>query len=361
MCVHLFDQLKIRGVTLRNRIVVSPMCQYSSTDGFATDWHLVHLGSRAVGGAAAVIAEATAVTAEGRISPVDLGIWKDAHVEPLARVAAFIRGQGAAPGIQLAHAGRKASVKSPWEGGGAVADSEGGWTPVAPSAIAFEERYRNPTELDDRGIRAIVNAFAAAAGRARLAGFQLVEIHAAHGYLIHEFLSPLSNRRTDAYGGSLENRTRFAREIVTAVRQVWPEELPLFVRISATDWVPGGWDLEQSVELAKQLKQLGADLIDCSSGGSSPTAKIPMGPGYQVPFAEKVRREAGVMTGAVGMITDAKQADEIIREGKADVVLLAREFLRHPYWPIHAAKELGQEIAWPAQYLRAAPEGTRSR
>ena len=359
--MHLFDELKIRSVTLRNRIVVSPMCQYSSTDGFATDWHLVHLGSRAVGGAAAVIAEATAVTAEGRISPVDLGIWKDAHIEPLARIAAFIRSQGAASGMQLAHAGRKASVKRPWEGGGAMTDSEGGWTPVAPSAIPFEERYRKPAELDESGIRVIVEAFAAAAGRAKQAGFQLVEIHAAHGYLIHEFLSPLSNQRTDAYGGSLENRTRFAREVVAAVRQVWPEELPLFVRISATDWVPGGWDPEQSVELAKQLKQLGADLIDCSSGGSSPAAKVPMGPGYQVPFAEKVRREAGVMTGAVGMITDAKQADGIIREGKADVVLLAREFLRQPYWPIHAATELGREIAWPPQYLRAAPQGTPSR
>lgn len=359
--MHLFDELKIRSVTLRNRIVVSPMCQYSSTDGFATDWHLVHLGSRAVGGAAAVIAEATAVTAEGRISPADLGIWKDAHIEPLARIAAFIRGQGAAPGIQLAHAGRKASVKRPWEGGGAAADSEGGWTPVAPSPIAFEERYRAPAELDERGISAIVGAFVAAASRAKQAGFQLVEIHAAHGYLIHEFLSPLSNRRTDAYGGSLENRTRFAREVVTSVRQVWPAELPLFVRISATDWVPGGWDPEQSVELAKQLKELGADLIDCSSGGTSPAAKIPMGPGYQVPFAEKARREAGVLTGAVGMITGAKQADEIIRDGKADVVLLAREFLRQPYWPMHAARELGKEIAWPAQYLRAAPEGTRSR
>jgi 2,4-dienoyl-CoA reductase-like NADH-dependent reductase (Old Yellow Enzyme family) len=359
--VHLFDELKIRSVTLRNRIVVSPMCQYSSADGFATDWHLVHLGSRAVGGAAAVIAEATAVTAEGRISPADLGIWKDAHIEPLARVAAFVRGQGAVPGIQLAHAGRKASVKRPWEGGGAVADSEGGWTPVAPSPIAFEERYRTPAELDERGIRAIVEAFAAAARRAKQAGFQLVEIHAAHGYLIHEFLSPLSNRRTDGYGGSLENRTRFAREVVTAVRRVWPEELPLFVRISATDWISGGWDPEQSVELSKQLEQLGADLIDCSSGGSSPAGKIPMGPGYQVPFAEKLRREAGVMTGAVGMITDAKQAEEIIREGKADVVLLAREFLREPYWPIHAARELGRKIAWPPQYLRAAPEGTPSR
>ncbi|MGA9883841.1 MAG: NADH:flavin oxidoreductase/NADH oxidase [Candidatus Acidiferrales bacterium] len=359
--MHLFDELKIREVTLRNRIVVSPMCQYSCVDGFATDWHLVHLGSRAVGGAAGVFAEATAVTAEGRISPADLGNWKDEHIAPLARIAAFIRGQGAAPGIQLAHAGRKGSTRRPWEGGGGIADSEGGWTPVAPSAIAFEERYRTPAELDKHGIHAIADAFAAAARRALKAGFQLVEIHAAHGYLIHEFLSPLSNRRTDEYGGSPENRMRFAREVVTAVRQAWPAELPLFVRISATDWVDGGWDPEQSVELAKQLKKMGADLIDCSSGGTAPGAKIPVGPGYQVPFAEKIRREAGVMTGAVGMITDAKQADEIIRAGKADVVLLAREFLRQPYWPIHAAGELGKEIAWPVQYVRAAPQGTRGR
>ncbi|MGH9563424.1 MAG: NADH:flavin oxidoreductase/NADH oxidase, partial [Terracidiphilus sp.] len=281
--MHLFDELKIREVTLRNRIVVSPMCQYSCTDGFATDWHLVHLGSRAVGGAAAVFAEATAVTAQGRISPVDLGIWKDEHIEPLARIAAFVRQQGAAAGIQLAHAGRKASVKRPWEGGGAVADSEGGWTPVAPSAIAFEHRHRKPTELDEKGIRDTVDAFATAARRALKAGFQIVEIHAAHGYLIHEFLSPLSNRRADEYGGTFVNRTRFAREVVTAVRMEWPAELPLFVRISATDWVAGGWDEEQSVELAKQLKKLGADLIDCSSGGTAPGAKIPVGPGYQVP------------------------------------------------------------------------------
>ncbi len=359
--MDLFDELKILSVTLRNRIVVSPMCQYSSTDGFAADWHLVHLGSRAVGGAAAVITEATAVTPEGRISPADLGIWKDAHIEMLARIAAFVREQGAAPGIQLAHAGRKASVKRPWEGGGAASDAEGGWIPVAPSAIPFEERYRRPVELDERGIRAIVDAFAAAAKRAEQAGFQIIEIHAAHGYLIHQFLSPLSNRRTDAYGGSFDNRTRFAREVVTAVRQVWPSNLPVFMRISATDWVPGGWDVEQSVELAKQVKALGADLIDCSSGGTAPQAKIPMGSGYQVPFADKVRREAGVMTGAVGMITDANQADEIVRGGKADVVLLAREFLRQPYWPMHAARELGRDIAWPAQYLRAAPPGTRAR
>jgi len=359
--VHLFEELKIRDITLRNRIAVSPMCQYSCTDGFATDWHMVHLGSRAVGGAAAVFAEATAVLAEGRISPADLGIWKDEHVAPLARIAAFIREQGAAPGVQLAHAGRKASVRRPWEGGGAIADSEGGWTPVAPSAIPFDEKYRTPAELDEKGIRAIVDAFAAAALRALKAGFQIVEIHAAHGYLIHEFLSPLSNRRTDAYGGAFENRTRIAREVVSAVRQVSPAELPLFLRISATDWVEGGWDAEQSVKLAEQVAPLGVDLIDCSSGGNIPSAKIPVGPGYQTPFAEKIKREAGVMTGAVGMITGARQADAIVQEGKADLVLMAREFLRDPYWPMHAARELGQKIAWPAQYLRAAPDGTPAR
>ncbi|MGH9717755.1 MAG: NADH:flavin oxidoreductase/NADH oxidase [Candidatus Acidiferrales bacterium] len=359
--MHLFEQLKIRDVTLRNRIVVSPMCQYSSTDGFATDWHLVHLGSRAVGGAAAVFTEATAVSPEGRISLADLGIWKDEHIAPLARIAAFIREQGAVPGIQLAHAGRKASVRRPWEGGGAVADSEGGWTPVAPSAIAFDPKYKTPAKLDETGIHAIAQEFAEAARRAARAGFQVVEIHGAHGYLIHEFLSPLSNRRTDGYGGAFENRTRFAREVATAVRQVWPAQLPLFMRISATDWVKGGWDAEQSVELAKQLAPLGVDLIDCSSGGTVLGAKIPIGPGYQTPFAEKIRREAGVMTGTVGMITSAAQADAIVREGKADLVLMAREFLRQPYWPMHAAQELGREIAWPAQYLRAAPDGTKSR
>lgn len=359
--MHLFDELKIRGVTLRNRIVVSPMCQYSCTDGFATDWHLVHLGSRAVGGAAAVIAEATAVSPEGRISPVDLGIWKDEHIASLARIAAFIREQGAVPGIQIAHAGRKASVRRPWEGGGGVPDSEGGWTPVAPSPLAFDKTYRMPVELDERGIRGIVDAFANAARRAARAGFQMLEIHGAHGYLIHEFLSPLTNQRTDDYGGSLENRTRFACEVAGAVREAWPAELPLLVRISATDWVGGGWSIEQSVELGRRLARLGADLIDCSSGGTVPGAKIPMEPGYQVPFAQVIRREAGILTGAVGMITGARQADEIVREGKADLVLMAREFLRQPYWPIHAARELGQEIAWPAQYLRAAPQGTRAR
>lgn len=359
--MNLFSELKIRGLTLRNRIAVSPMCQYSCADGFATDWHLVHLGSRAVGGAALVIAEATAVSPEGRISPADLGIWKDAHVEPLARIARFIREQGAVPGIQIAHAGRKASVRRPWEGSGAVPASQGGWMPVAPSALAFDETYATPAALSPREITGIVGAFADAARRASQAGFQVVEIHAAHGYLVHEFLSPLTNRRTDSYGGPLENRVRFAREVVSAVRHVWPEEYPLFVRISATDWVEGGWDIGQSLALAREIVPLGADLLDCSSGGIVPGAKIPAGPGFQVPFAEEIRRKTGVLTGAVGMITQARQADAIIAEGKADLVLMAREFLRRPYWPLQAAAELGHAIPWPAQYLRAAPEGAAKR
>jgi 2,4-dienoyl-CoA reductase-like NADH-dependent reductase (Old Yellow Enzyme family) len=360
--MHLFSELKIRDITLRHRILVSPMCQYSSDDGFATDWHLVHLGSRAVGGAALVFTEATAVTAEGRISPWDLGIWKDEHVEMLSRITRFVRGQGSVPGIQLAHAGRKASVRRPWDQpGGAIPASEGGWTPVAPSAIAFDRTYAIPQALDERGIRAVVQAFTDAAARALEAGFQVIEIHAAHGYLIHEFHSPLANKRTDAYGGSLENRARLLREVVTAVRGVWPERLPLFVRISATDWVDGGWDLEQSIELVKQIKPLGVDLIDASSGGTVPGAKIPFGAGYQVPFAAAIRERTGILTGAVGLITSREQAERIVGEGKADAVLLAREFLRHPYWPLAAAREAGEAIAWPAQYLRAAPEGTPER
>ncbi|MGB0035163.1 MAG: NADH:flavin oxidoreductase/NADH oxidase [Candidatus Acidiferrales bacterium] len=357
----LFNPMTIRGVTLKNRIVVSPMCEYSSADGFATDWHLVHLGSRAVGGAALVFTEAAAVTPEGRISPQDMGIWKDAHIEPLVRITRFLREQGAIPGMQLAHAGRKGSTRRPWEKPGVIAESDGGWIPVAPSAIPFSDSYAMPRALDDAGIRAVVNAFADAARRALQAGFAALEIHAAHGYLIHEFHSPLSNQRTDAYGGSLENRTRLLREIVSAVRRVWPESLPLFVRISATDWVPGGWDLDQSVELARQLGPLGVDLIDCSSGGNVPYAKIPMAPGYQVPFAAEIRRAAGIRTGAVGMITTAAQGEAILREEKADVIIIAREFLRQPYWPLHAAKELGVSTSWPAQYLRAAPDGTPAR
>jgi len=358
---NLFDSLAIRGVTCRNRIFVSPMCQYSSDGGFANDWHLVHLGSRAVGGAAVVLTEATAVTAEGRITPEDVGLWKDDHVEPLARIVRFIHGQGGHAGVQLAHAGRKASTYRPWAAAtGSVPHASGGWTAVAPSAVAFEG-YAVPQALDESGIREVVRAFAAAARRAREAGFRVVEIHAAHGYLLHEFLSPLSNRRDDRYGGSLENRTRLVREVVEAVRREWPERLPLFVRVSATDWVEGGWDLEQSVELARQVRALGVDLVDCSSGGLVAYAKIPVAPGYHVPFAERIRREAGIPTGAVGLITSAAQAELIIRDGQADAVLLARQFLRDPYWPLHAAAELGQADSWPAQYLRAAPAGTAAR
>jgi 2,4-dienoyl-CoA reductase-like NADH-dependent reductase (Old Yellow Enzyme family) len=358
----LFSELKIRDITLRHRIIVSPMCEYSSSDGFASDWHLVHLGSRAVGGAALVLTEATAVSPEGRISPQDLGIWKDEHIEPLARITRFILSQGAVPGMQLAHAGRKGSTRRPWEKpSGAVPIAAGGWTPVAPSAIAFDPSYPMPAALDESEIRRVIQSFADAARRALEAGFQVIEIHGAHGYLIHEFLSPLANKRADAYGGPLENRTRFLREVVSAVRRVWPERLPLFVRISATDWVEAGWELEQAVELARQIGPLGVDLIDCSSGGTVPGAQIPMTPGYQVPFAEAIRKRVGILTGAVGLITSREQAEAIISEGKADAVLLAREFLRQPYWPLAAAREAGYPMPWPAQYLRAAPEGAPAR
>jgi 2,4-dienoyl-CoA reductase-like NADH-dependent reductase (Old Yellow Enzyme family) len=351
---QLFSPLAQRGLTLRNRIVVSPMCQYSCTDGFATDWHLVHLGSRAVGGAAVVIAEATAVEARGRISPNDLGLWQDAHIEPLARVARFVREHGSVPGVQLAHAGRKASTARPWEGGGPVPAAQGGWTPVAPSPLPFAEGHPVPGELDARGIVAVKEAFVAAARRALAAGFELAEIHAAHGYLLHQFLSPLSNRRGDGYGGGFGNRVRLLVEIVDAVRAIWPERLPLWVRVSATDWAEtGGWDPPQTVALARILKDRGVDLVDCSSGGTLARAKIPAEPGFQVPFAESVRRETGMPTGAVGLITRPDQAEEIIARGRADVVLLARELLRDPYWPMHAARALGATIAWPVQYQRA--------
>ena len=357
----LFDAFQLRDLPLRNRILVSPMCQYSSDDGFATDWHLVHLGSRAVGGAAAVFTEATAVSAAGRISPEDLGIWSDAHVEPLARIVRFVHGQSAHAGMQLAHAGRKGSTYRPWAGAaGSVPPAAGGWTAIAPSAVAFEG-YAVPQALTEAGIAGIVREFAAAARRAREAGFRIVEIHAAHGYLLHQFLSPLSNRRDDRYGGSFDHRTRLTREVVEAVRREWPERLPVFLRLSATDWVEGGWDVEQSVELARQLKPLGVDLVDCSSGGLVAHARIPLGPGYQVPFAERIRREAEIATGAVGLITTAAQADEIVRAGRADAVLLARQLLRDPYWPLRAAAELGGTESWPAQYLRAAPAGTAAR
>jgi len=359
---HLFDPLNIRDITFANRVFVSPMCEYSSTDGYVSDWHFVHLGSRAVGGAGLVLTEATAVLPEGRISPQDLGIWMDDHIEPLARIIRFVSEQGSVAGMQLAHAGRKASTYRPWEGHGAIPQSKGGWNNVvAPSAVPFADNYPMPQALSIDGIKNIVSAFAAAARRACEAGFRVVEIHAAHGYLIHEFLSPLSNQRTDSYGGSFENRIRILREIVTAVRDSWPERAPLFVRISATDWIEGGWDIQQSVELACQLVKLGVDQIDCSSGGNALQAKIPVAPGYQTPFAEQIRREANILTGAVGMITSPIQAENILVAGQADAIIIAREFLRDPYWPLRAARELGQPIAWPVQYLRAAPEGSHSR
>ena len=357
----LFDPFPSRGLTLPHRIVVSPMCEYSSDDGFANDWHLVHLGSRAVGGAALVITEATAVTPEGRISPQDLGIYHDAHVNMLQRIVHFIHEQGSAAGMQLAHAGRKGSTQRPWEGHSAVAPKDGGWQPVAPSAEPFSETYRVPRALDAAEVRRVVDAFRDAAIRARSAGFDMVELHGAHGYLIHEFLSPLTNTRTDQYGGSFENRIRLCLEVVDAVRGVWPEHLPVWLRISATDWVPGGWDVDEAVELAKRVRDRGVDLIDCSSGGLSMHQKIAVGPGYHVPFAARIRREASIPTGAVGLITSARQADEIVRTQQADCVLLARELLRDPYFPLHAARELAVKLPWPAQYLRAAPEGTPAR
>ena len=353
VATNLFSTLDLRGVRFRNRIAVSPMCQYSSEDGFANEWHLVHLGSRAVGGAGAVIAEATAVDSRGRITPNDLGIWKDAHVEFLSRIASFVKAGGAVAGIQLAHAGRKASARRPWEGGTPISKSDGGWETVAPSAIPFREDDPTPHELTRDEIHQLVNSFAAAAKRSLDAGFELVEVHGAHGYLIHEFLSPLSNRRADEYGGSLENRLRFALEVNRAVRNVWPERLPLWFRISASDWAQGGWTIEDSIELARRVRSLGVDLIDCSSGGLVAHQKIALAPGYQMPFSERIRREAGIATGGVGLITTPEQADEIIREGRADVVLLARQFLRDPYFPLHAAKALGVEMPPPVQYGRA--------
>lgn len=355
MQTNLFSPLKLRDVQLRNRIGVSPMCQYSSVDGFANDWHFVHLGARAVGGAAMVMTEATAVVPEGRISPQDLGLWKDEQIEMLARIFRFIEAQGAVPAMQLAHAGRKASTPPPWEDGNSVSVEDGGWRPIfAPTAEAFEEGDIVPQELDSAGIQHVVRSFAETAQRALTAGAKIIEIHAAHGYLIHEFLSPLSNKRTDAYGGSFENRIRIARETVESVRRVWPERYPLLVRISASDWMEGGWDVEQSTELARQLKPLGVDMFDCSSGGAVPNAKIELGPGYQVPFSERIRRDAQIPTAAVGLITEATQANEIITSGRADMVFLARELLRDPYWPIKAAVQLGSEaVPPPVQYGRA--------
>ncbi len=352
----LFEPLTIKAITFRNRIAVSPMCQYSSEDGFTNDWHLVHLGSRAVGGAGLVLMEATAVSPEGRITPDDVGIWQDEHVANLNRIAAFVEAEGAVPGIQLAHAGRKASHQSPWKGGAAIApDAENGWQTVAPSPLPFSPNEPIPTALDEAGIQKVIADFRVAAKRALEAGFKVIEIHAAHGYLLHAFYSPLSNQRTDRYGGSFENRIRLLLEVTAAVQEVWPQHYPLFVRISATDWTEGGWTGEDSVQLSKVLKEKGVDLIDCSTGGNVPNATIPVGPLYQAEFAEQVKKDAGILTGAVGMITTAVEAESLISEGRADIVLLARELLRDPYFPLHAAHELGVDIPWPNQYLRAKP------
>ena len=349
----LFSPLKIRDVEFRNRVFVSPMCQYSAPEGRPTEWHLVHLGSRAVGGAGLVFTEATAVSHEGRISPDDTGIWNEVQAGDWRRIAHFVKEQGSVAGIQLAHAGRKASTQAPWLGDRALAPSERGWQPIGPSPVAFSPASPVPREMSEADIDAVVAQFTAAAGRSLDAGFEVVELHAAHGYLLHQFLSPLSNRRTDLYGGPLENRMRLAIRVTKAVREVWPARLPLFVRLSATDWVEGGWDLPQSIELSRALLAAGADLIDCSTGGSVPGAKIPVAPGFQVPFAEAIRKQAGIATAAVGMITRAEQAEHIVATGKADAVLLGRELLRDPYWPLHAAKTLGAKVQWPKQYGRA--------
>jgi 2,4-dienoyl-CoA reductase-like NADH-dependent reductase (Old Yellow Enzyme family) len=359
----LFSPLHLRDVTLRNRIVVSPMCEYSSVDGFANDWHLVHLGSRAVGGAGLVLTEAIAVSPEGRISPSDLGIWKDEHVEQLERIARFCNDHGAEWGTQLAHAGRKASTLPPWVGSGAASPADGGWVPLGPGTEAFDASYPVPAALDESGIAAVIADFARAAQRTLAAGGTAIEVHAAHGYLIHQFLSPLINHRTDRWGGSFENRTRLLIAVVRAIRAVWPERLPLIVRISATDWVEGGWDIAQSVELAKLLKPEGVDLIDASSGGAVPVAPgtIPVGPLYQTQFAEQIRREADIATGAVGMITEPADAEAIISDGRADLIFIARELLRDPYWPLFAARALGADAPWPKQYQRAAGDRAAMR
>lgn len=349
----LFKPLTLREIVFKNRVFVSPMCQYTSEDGMPTPWHLVHLGSRAVGGAGLVMVEATGVCPEGRISPGDSGLWSTKHAQAFRPIVDFIKAQGAVAGIQIAHAGRKASTARPWEGGRMVPTDKGGWTPLAPSALAFDEGYPMPREMTADEILGTISYWSRAARLAADAGFETLELHFAHGYLVHEFLSPLSNKRTDDYGGSRDNRMRLALEIVADVRKAWPERLPLFARVSATDWVEGGWTLDDSIELCKRLKGLGVDLIDCSSGGAAPKAKIPVGPGYQVRFAEAIKKQAGIATGAVGLITEPKQAEEIVASGQADAVLLARALLRDPYWPLHAAKALGADAAWPPQYARA--------
>ncbi len=350
---ELFTSINIKSVCLKNRIVISPMCQYSAEDGYANDWHLVHLGSRAVGGAGLIISEACAVLPEGRITAHDLGIWKDDHIQNLQRITSFIESQGSVPGIQLAHAGRKASCEQPWKGGALLKTADGGWDTVGPSSIAFNETYSLPHALSIDGIEDVVDAFGAAARRAYQAGFKVVEIHAAHGYLLHEFLSPKSNLRTDDYGGSFENRIRIVCDVVKAVQENWPLQLPIFIRISATDWVEGGWTIDESVELSKILKTLGVDLIDCSTGGNISHVKIPIAPGYQVSFSKKIKAEAAILTGAVGLITDAKHAEDILLNNDADLVLIARESLRNPYFPLNAATALNEKIDWPVQYERA--------
>jgi 2,4-dienoyl-CoA reductase-like NADH-dependent reductase (Old Yellow Enzyme family) len=352
----LFTPLTIKSITFKNRIVVSPMCEYSSVDGFANDWHLVHLGSRAIGGAGLVITEAAAVSPEGRITSDDLGIWKNAHLDKLKNIVSFVHQQNAIAGMQLAHAGRKASCSSPWKGGKHLGKEEGAWQTLAPSAIPFNAGDPVPEALSAEGIQKVINDFKMAAQRALSAGFKLIEIHAAHGYLVNEFLSPLSNQRTDDYGGSFENRIRLLVEIIDAIQILWPKELPLFVRISATDWAEGGWNVDDSVRLAAILKNKGVDLIDCSSGGLMPAVKIPLGPGYQVPFAARIKKETGILTGAVGLITEAIQAETILANEEADLVIMARELLRDPYFPLHAAQQLGEEVEWPNQYLRAKPK-----
>jgi len=358
---HLFEPLKLRDLVLRNRIGIPAMCQYSAQDGLANDWHFVHYGTRAVGGAGLITSEATAVAPEGRISPADIGLWEDRQIEPLARIVGFAQEQGCPMAVQLAHAGRKASVRRGWEAQTPIPGTDGGWEVVGPSHVAFSEKHAAPHALDQAGIGKIVGQFVEAAKRALTAGFSAIEIHGAHGYLLHQFLSPLSNRRTDAYGGTFANRTRLVTEVVDAVRGAWPDNLPLFVRLSATDWVDGGWTPEETVELCRDLKMRGVDLINVSTGGTTPDAKIPVGPGFQTEFAEKVRYEAGIPTAAVGLITSPAQADHIVRSGQADVVLLGREILRNPYWPLTAAHELGHIAAWPPQYLRSAPTGSVAR
>jgi 2,4-dienoyl-CoA reductase-like NADH-dependent reductase (Old Yellow Enzyme family) len=350
---NLFSTLSIRGLTLKNRIAVSPMCQYSCIDGMVTDWHLVHLGSRAIGGAALILTEATAVAPEGRISPEDAGIWNDTQADAFRNIAGFISSANAVPGIQLAHAGRKASTYAPGKGEGEVKTENGGWQTQAPSAIRYSDTFPQPKEMTKDDIHNVIEQFQKAAERSVRAGFKLIEIHAAHGYLLHEFLSPLSNKRNDEYGGSFENRTRMILEVLGAIRRVVADSFPVIVRISSTDWVDGGWEIEQSIRLARKLRESGADLIDASSGGNISHARIPVGPGYQVPLAERIKREGGIMTGAVGFITLPEQAEQIIAAGQADIVLLARELLRNPYWPLAAARQLNADIEWPRQYLRA--------